>query len=288
MNNYIDELKNKGYVIIPNILSEEEINYSKDEFFKWFESIENLDIIHKKINPHNIFKYHQVGHQRFAWFIRTRPKVKEVFANIWDTDNLVVSFDGACYMKKGDNNYSVNCWTHTDQAPKTTGFICVQGFVALTDNEKASLQVYEKSHKLHEQYFRERNMEKDGKNWQIIDDKMLNSIKENKKILKVPKGSIVLWDSRCFHQNICLDNNEERIVQYISMLPKDNKLNTKNMHEKRVKYFNELRTTSHWCYPIRVNPLQPRTYGNESLIINYDKLVKPELEDLLPEIKKLL
>jgi len=292
MDEYIGELKEKGYVVIPGVLSDEEVDYAKGEFYKWFHSIDNLEKIHKQINPHNIFKYHQVGHQRFAWFIRTRPMVKEVFAKIWKTDNLVVSFDGACYMKEGGTNISTNCWTHTDQAPKTPGFICVQGFVSLTDNKKASLQLYEGSHLLHQQYFKDQGIEKGhkdwGKNWQIINQDYLKTIKNKKKILEVPKGSIVLWDSRTFHQNICLDNNEERLVQYVSMLPKEHKLNTKNMHEKRVKYFKELRTTSHWCYPIRVNSLQPRTYGNDSVLINYDDLQPPNIEDLLPNIKKLL
>ena len=37
-----------------------------------------------------------------------------------------------------------------------------------------------------------------------------------------------------------------------------------------------------------MNGLQPRNYGNKQLIINYDELPEPELEDLLPEIEKLM
>mgnify|MGYP003977968629 CR=1 FL=1 len=285
---YLESLKKDGYVIIPDILLDNEIKYCKELFYGWYNSIENIDKLHKTINPHNIFKYHQVGHQRFAWYIRTKPSVSKVFSDIWETDNLVVSFDGACYMKPGANNYSEGCWTHTDQAPCDPNFKCVQGFVSLTDNVNSSLMIYKESHLKFEKYFKDRNMEANKKNWNMIEPEYLETIKDDKIILEVPKGSLVLWDSRCFHQNICLDDNEERIVQYVSMLPKNHKTNTVKMHEKRVKYFNELRTTSHWCYPIRVNPLQPRTYGDDSLKIDYSKLNPPDLDDLIDNIKRLL
>ena len=94
------ELSNKGYVIIPNILTSEEINLYSQEFHKWRNSIDNLDSIHKKISPHLIYKFHQIGHQRHAWLIRTNPKIINIFKQLWNTDELVVSFDGSCYMPK--------------------------------------------------------------------------------------------------------------------------------------------------------------------------------------------
>ena len=44
------------------------------------------------------------------------------------------------------------------------------------------------------------------------------------------------------------------------------------MLEKRQKYFIEKRTTSHWAYPVKVNGLQPQTYGKKELLIDYSKL----------------
>ena len=54
------------------------------------------------MNPHGIFKYHQVAHQEFAWYLRTLPQISQIFADVWDTNtnNLVCGFDGACYMDK--------------------------------------------------------------------------------------------------------------------------------------------------------------------------------------------
>ena len=232
---------------------------------------------------------HQVGHQEFAWYLRTRYQIINIFADIWNTDinNLIVSFDGACYIKENNSKYNTKCWTHTDQAPKQNNLICYQGFISLTDNTFNSFLVYEGSHKLHNQYFKYINKENDTKNWQLIDKLFLETIKHKKKILYIPKGSLVLWDSRTFHQNIHAAN-EERIVQYISMLPKNSTKNTITQQKKRLKYFNELRTTSHWTYPIKVNSLQPRTFGNSDLLIDYSNLSKPNLDKYLHIIKTLI
>ena len=34
-------------------------------------------IIH--VDPHGIYKFHEVGHQEHAWFIRTRPECSKIF-----------------------------------------------------------------------------------------------------------------------------------------------------------------------------------------------------------------
>ena len=71
------ELEDKGYCIIPDILSESEIGYAKEEFNKW--KINIPDKVHQTIDPHGIYKHHRAGHTKHAWFIRTRPKVQKVF-----------------------------------------------------------------------------------------------------------------------------------------------------------------------------------------------------------------
>lgn len=270
---YKIELKENGFVIIPNSINEDEIQKALALFFKWKNSIPNIDKFHNNINSHGIFKFHEVGHQEFAWFLRTRPSIINVFKKLWDIDELVVSFDGACYIAK-------NCikkdkiWTHTDQASNNSNLKCYQSFISLTSNENRTLVVYEKSHLLHEKYFKSRNI-CNSKNWNLIDHNYLDTIKNSKKILKVNAGDLVIWDSRTFHQNQYGNpNSEERIVQYICFLPKNVKENNNTLREKRKKYFLERRTTSHWPYPINVNGLQPQTYGDDSKLIDYNSLKK--------------
>ena len=286
------DLREKGYAIIENILTPEEVAIAKGDFYTWANSNEQFKKLHSKISPHGIIKHLEIGHQRHAWFIRTRSKVQQVFKSLWNTNDLAVSFDGTCWIP-GDpqSKRRDGIWTHTDQAPSKKGLTCYQGFVTLTDNVDRSLVVYEGSHILHESYSRQKLNEipdKDfNKDWLLIDHAYLDSIAHTRKVLSAKAGSLVLWDSRTFHQNQYGSNPaEERIVQYVSYLPK--KGCNKNMREKRQKYFNDRRTTSHWAYPVKVNGLQPRTYGNKDLVIDHSVLQKPELTDLLPEIMKLI
>jgi ectoine hydroxylase-related dioxygenase (phytanoyl-CoA dioxygenase family) len=293
MSSYKEELAalaENGYCVIEDILTAEEVATAVENFREWFASHPQIEGVHSKISPHGIIKFHEVGHQRHAWYIRTRPNVINVFKDIWDTEEVVVSYDGCCYIppncKKKDTT-----WTHTDQAPTKKGLKCIQGFVALTSNTDRTLVVYEGSHKLHEEYAKEFNLTS-TKDWLLIEQQYLDKISDKRKVLNIKAGSLVLWDSRTFHQNQYGNasntnaNNEERIVQYVSYLPRCNL--SKKMLEKRQKYFADKRTTSHWAYPVKVNGLQPQNYGDARLKINYSELVEPKLEDLIEDITKLI
>ena len=276
-----------GYCIVPGVLVQEEIDYCKGEFKAWQKTIPNHDKMHRAVDPHGIYKYHYAGHTRHGWRIRTRPEVQKVYQDIWNTDELNVSFDGCCYISK-DTRLQDKCWTHTDQAPNSIGAICYQGFVSLTNNKERTLVVYEGSHLLHEKYFADRGIV-GTKNWQRIDDRYLETIADTKRVLNVPAGALVLWESRTFHQNqYGAPNSEERLIQYVCYLPKSHIKNTPAMIKKRAKYLEEGRTTSHWPSPLRVNGLQPQTYGDMSRTIDYSLVKRPDVSDMYEDILKLV
>ena len=281
------ELNEKGYCIVDNILSKQEVTDLKEEFYRWQKTIPNYKYIHRQIEPHGIHKYYEVGHTRFAWLMRINPKIQAIFKELWDSDDLITSFVGSCYVPKEETRNN-KVWTHTDQAPNNSEFCCVQSFMSLTENKERTLVVYEGSHKNHESYFKDRGISH-SKNWHKIDLKYLKEIDNTKRALYVKPGSLVLWDSRTFHQNqFGKHNSEERIVQYLCYLPKNHKKNTGTMIAKRRRYFATRRTTSHWPAPISVNSLQPNCFGDKSLNINYSKLISSNLNDISIEIEKLL
>ena len=163
-----------------------------------------------------------------------------------------------------------------------------QGFVSLTSNVERTLIVYEGSHLYHKKYFEDKKI-KSNSNWHLIDHDVLDKLRHTKKALEVPAGSLVIWDSRCFHQNrYGAPESEERMVQYVCYFPRNHKNNTLSIHKKRRKYFEERRTTSHWPAPVKVNGKQGRTYGNNSYKIDYTKLIKPNLDDMIEDIQKLI
>ena len=287
METFKKDLEEKGYCIIPNILSNDEIEEAKTLFYDWQKTIPNHDKFHSLINPHGIYKFHQIGHQEHAWFIRTRPQIINVFKYLWKCEDLTVSFDGSNYIPQNCTKKD-RTWTHTDQAPNKKGVHCYQGLVSLTDNKERTLVVYEGSHKQHSSYFEDRDI-RGNNDWFIFDTNVIKEMEAQKRVLNIPKGSLVIWDSRTFHQNqYGAPNSEERMVQYVCYLPKNGPKNTITMREKHLKYFHNLRTTSHWPYPITVVPLQPQTYGDKSKLIDYTTLRKPDLERFMPDIEKLL
>lgn len=282
----IDFLKTHGYVVVPNVLSSTEIEFATSSFHTWRTSVHNLDVQHVQIHQHGAYKYHQVGHQYHAWYIRTNPNVIRAFQTLWKTTELVTSFDGTCYIPETWHKRDT-IWTHTDQAPIVKGNVCYQGFVSLTSNKERTFVVYDGSHIQHEEYFHTRS-NSSKVNWQKIDKTWLHEHYDKKRVLHVNAGDLVIWDSRTFHQNQYGRVPEERIVQYVCFLPKQSPKNTVKMQKKRLEYFQERRTTSHWPYPIRVNTKQPNTYGNKTRYIDYTTLPEIDLGNLEPKIQMLL
>ena len=114
-------------------------------------------------------------------------------------------------------------------------------------------------------------------------------MQSSRRVLHIPAGALVLWDSRTFHQNqYGKPNSEERMVQYVCYLPKSHIKNTEKIRKKRLKYYNDRRTTSHWPTPIYVNGKQPQTYGDSSRSIDYSLLQPSILDDLEEDIMKLI
>lgn len=292
------ELDEKGYTIVKQVLNEYEVLEAQSMFRSWQSTIPNHDFVVKHVNSHGIYKFHEVGHQRHAWYIRTKPAVQDAFKKVWKTDELVVSFDGACYMPR-DLQYEDKCWMHCDQGPTKVGRQCVQGLVSLTSNKQRTIVMYEGTHQVHEEYCMSRDLiSKQTSDWVPIDKYAREEIAELdiKRVLSVDAGDMVLWDSRTFHENqtgpVYEDpddvNAEERIVQYVCFLPKDGEGNTEVMRTLRQHYFDERRTTNHYPYPMNAVPRQPVFYGPEQYKIDYDVLKKPYLEDMEEEIRKVL
>jgi hypothetical protein len=286
--NVKEQLRLNGYAVIHNVLTPAEVAEAKLQFHNWRNSVPDLDRIHQKCDPHGIYKHHQVGHQRHAWYVRTRPGVRKVFEEIWDTKDLACSYDGSCWMPGDEKVPKDSFWCHSDQAPTQEGTVCVQGIVGLTDNKEKTLVVWRRTHTIHREFFEAIGRGKDSARWQRVPNEYEKKLAPLRIALHIPAGAIALWDSRTFHQNqYGNDSKEERVVQYVCMLPKSDPLYRKSAAKRR-KYFEERRTTSHWPYPLKVSGLQPQTYGDPTLRIDYDSLPAPNLDDLMPLIEPLV
>lgn len=286
--NYRKQLREQGYVVVPDVLTTDEVSEAKRAFYEWKSCIAGMDKIHKKCDPHGIYKHHEVGHQRHAWYVRTRPGVRGVFERIWGTRNLAVSFDGCCWIPSTTKSMKDNFWCHSDQAPSQDGTICYQGLVGLTSNKSKTLVVWRKTHRIHKAFFNAIGRGRSSIKWQRVPNEYEERLKPLRVEVEVPEGAMAVWDSRTFHQNqYGNDSSEERLVQYVCMMPKTCK-SYLSSRTKRLKYFREKRTTSHWPYPVKVNGLQPRNYGDQSLAIDYSALPQPHISDMMDLIRPML
>jgi ectoine hydroxylase-related dioxygenase (phytanoyl-CoA dioxygenase family) len=284
------ELKTNGYVLIPDVLTKEEVAEYKMDFYQLMEKNRHICELHPRIGVHGIFKYGPFGQSLMRSKIVTNEKVVGLFAGLYGTRNLVTSQDGCAYIAAESKANAKSVWTHVDQAPSSyetvdeatmtankeykNGKKCIQGFVALTENKERTFRIYPKSHLETRKWFL-RTGKTGTKNWHKLEREELAG--KEYKDLHVPAGSAVLWDSRSWHQSTNNAVGEERLVVYVCMLPRENPLNTAKQAEKRLKYFSEKRITSHWPYTVHVNGEQPQTYGDDTMVIDYTQITYDEL-----------
>ncbi|CAE8717996.1 unnamed protein product, partial [Polarella glacialis] len=96
-----------------------------------------------------------IGQAELLWYTRGLKSVRDVFGAIWQTKQLVTSFDGAGVFRPFGRNDSwrttKKTWHHVDQAHTKTGLHCIQGQLTLTDvsAHTGGLVVVPGSHKFH-------------------------------------------------------------------------------------------------------------------------------------------
>ena len=150
-------LEEKGYVVFKNVIpTKSEINEIKKDIWNWLEQLSfPISDTEKKIDRNDPETWHDgnwptdpdtgivfsfgVGQTNFSWKVRSYPLVKKAFAKIWNTNDLIVSFDG-CNLYRPWKYYldwrTKGKWWHLDQNARrkeSKGKQSIQGLLALTD-----------------------------------------------------------------------------------------------------------------------------------------------------------
>lgn len=210
-------LEEHGYVVIDSVASEKEIISAKEHFWDYFCKT------NEAINPSNASTWETnwpasgadgicsakgFNHSQFLWQTRLLSGVKKAFALIWNTDDLIVSYDTGNVFRPWQYKRewaTHGGWWHTDQNAlklDRQGKRCVQGLVTYFDvNENTGgLCVIPGSHHLHEEVS-ERSANGD-KSMDYIAIKKDDTVLDNKGMLIFAKaGDLILWDSRTVHCN---------------------------------------------------------------------------------------
>jgi hypothetical protein len=216
-----------------------------------------------------LIQHWKIGHSKLAWEVRQNKKVIDAFAKIWETDDLIVSFDGASIYILDKPKRENNSWFHVDQSYTRNDFECIQSWINAYDTNEgdATLVILENSNMFHKEFQEKFNIT-DKKDWFKLENDEMYKFYIDKGCrnvaIKCPRGHGVFWDSRTLHygnpvQKNASSNYNYRCVVYVCMVPRN--FSSKKELEKRKKAFNELRMTSHWPNKPKLFPKYPRTYG---------------------------
>ena len=249
------ELQEHGVAVIPGVLTEDECDEQVTLVHQW------LAKFHPKFptNINSIIHKYRIGHSEMTW--ACRMKVKPVFSEIWGTDKLLTSFDGMAIApppELGDAHFKFaqdgNSFDglHLDQGPQRNGLHAYQGALYLEDAEWEDycFKVIRDSHKYHQEFFDNfrpgtrsefRKLSKKEVEWYLERECEVQRV-------PVPKGGVVLWDSRTAHAGAPPVANRKnarwRYVAFICMAPakwaKDEDFAVKK------KGYEEMRTSCHW------------------------------------------
>lgn len=278
-------LARDGYAVVPGVVDAQTTAVLLGMFRDWRTAVPGAT--NAAQHPHGIIKHFRVGGAGFVW--QARALTSEFWRVFHGTPDVTTSLDGACFIARDDEGGAATAaaaaappnprvdWTHTDQALNDSTPKCVQGLLSLTSNAERTFYVWPGTHRLHAEYAtRVTKPAARAKKFCKIDPAYLTELRSRGHApvpVTVPAGAVVLWDSRTFHSNCNPPSSrEERAVVYVCMLPRKHKKNSAAMKRKRRRYAEAGRTTSHWPYPINVNPLQPNTFRNPELRIDYSQI----------------
>lgn len=288
-----DVLSAHGVAIVPSVLSAEKCEILLSKMWDFFEQISVHMAVPVRRDDRQtwptllelctfhcmLFQHWGIGQSEFMWWVRQQPEVYNVFAHVLHTDasELLVSNDGASFQAPPDrqDNPRPNAgwgskkhWFHQDQATSSPDFKCVQGWVTAlpVERDDATLCVLTGSHLMTRRLVEKFPRLATNKNWVPIDDAAIAFLQQNgcKPVrIECPPGSLVLWDSRTVHYGASPVRGRTgpkfRAVCYVSYLPRCN-ATPRDLQKKR-DAFDALRTTSHWPYPVKMFPPNPRLYG---------------------------
>ncbi|EKG16767.1 hypothetical protein MPH_05970 [Macrophomina phaseolina MS6] len=219
-----DDLSRDGFAIIKGAIPRERADKYADEMYSWLEGF-NLGFdrhdpttIHKRHLPHitekGMILAYAATHESFAWAIRQEPGVVSAFARVYDTPDLLVSFDAlnASFPNRKDIPPN-NPWPHQDQDPEKGGFRCLQGLVNLLPNGP--------------------------------DDGGLIVCKGGHRLCAAP-GDLLLWDSRTPHYNLspAATSTQPRFAIYTCYMPVA-EATQEDLRRKRDAFEKRVGTT-HW------------------------------------------
>lgn len=211
---WLEHLRASGYVVIRSVLEPDRIESAKG----WLQ--EDMG----RVPEQGGGLTGDLVHSRGAWVVRASPNIRRSFAQIWKTDELIVSMD-VVLARRATTKASTE-GLHLDQNPFAKRFLeCVQGMVPLLPVTPATggLEVVPGSHldaakqrqrECHPGFARPLRRGEPPSDWCVVGTnqvgypqerfgrpgkKLAEDLQREARLLLAQPGDLILWDSRTVH-----------------------------------------------------------------------------------------
>ncbi|KAJ5890761.1 uncharacterized protein N7473_006989 [Penicillium subrubescens] len=303
-----DEFHKQGCVLIKNVISLERAQYYREKQIQWLKNFdlgfdENDESTWTEAHLPVSFKggmYFAYGsaHEKMAWEARTEPAVINIFETLWETKELICSFDGMNISMPRRKDLRWSPWPHCDQNQRRKGMQAVQGLLNYAPNgpKDGGLMLMKGSAKLFDEFFSQKREsynhedapppEMEYMDLFLFSDKDVEWFKERGcELIKVnmEPGDFVLWDSRTMHYACLPEGDQIRHVQYICMTPK--RFASPEALELKKQCFENYIGTTHWPHcnirPAKEKPMRGDTVCPKD---RSEPFEKPELTDTVLQL----
>lgn len=263
-----DEFHKYGCVVIKNVISKERAQYYVDKQLQWLKNFDlgfdendkstwTGDHLPVSFKGGMYFAYGST-HEKMAWEARTEPAVIDIFEKLWETDELICSFDGMNIFPPR-KDIQITPWPHCDQNPRRKGMQAVQGLLNFAPNgdKDGGLVLMKGSAKLFNEFFSKPREQDDHEDKPPPELEFMDLFLFNKKDvtwfeeqgcelvhINMEPGDFVLWDSRTMHFATQPEGDQIRHVQYICMTPR--RFATEEALEAKKICFENYYGTTHW------------------------------------------
>ncbi|XP_025080920.1 uncharacterized protein LOC112556286 isoform X2 [Pomacea canaliculata] len=253
----LKELNDKGYCVIPDVLTSDECDVYIGKYRDWLATFGEDEAPFQR---HSIIQSYRVGHLEPTWEVRL--KAKSVFQTIWQTDKLLSSVDAVAIAEPPEKESQAfdtpnTNWFHLDQSAIRVGLHGYQGAVYLEETSETDycFRVLVGSHKQYDSFY-DRDEAVARKSIKLDYYKLNNNdvawYQQHDcypSKVPVPKGGMVVWDSRLVHDNCRPEEGRPnkdrwRFVVFVCMTPA-RWARKKDLQLKREAY-KKLLMTSHW------------------------------------------
>lgn len=248
-------LNEYGVCVITDVIPPDQCDTHRHALQQWLQT---FPANQKPLHISSLIQSYGIAHHPAVW--ATRLATKPVFEQIWQTSKLHSSTDGIAIGEPpelGSNRFAEQvaggAGLHVDQC-RYQGAVYLEEATA----DDWCFQVLLHSHKHHQQLFAsadpadDSDVEVGGDEYQALSSDQQEWYKQrgcHEQRIAVPKGAMVLWDSRTIHAGAPArmrraHTDRWRYVVFVSMTPAI--WSSANDVARKVKAYHDAQVSFHW------------------------------------------